>query len=150
MQRNRLPTRATPVPSTPSAGSRHRRHRACAMHVLGTLLIAATLPAHASISTDDLTRLSLEELGDIRITSVSKKAERVADAAASVYVITADDIRRSGARSLPEALRLAPNLHVARASDAGYAISARGMNSQSRKAERLRSRAVLVSTPPWT
>jgi iron complex outermembrane receptor protein len=104
------------------------------MHVLGTLLIAATLPAHASISTDDLTRLSLEELGDIRITSVSKKAERVADAAASVYVITADDIRRSGARSLPEALRLAPNLHVARASDAGYAISARGMNGSNTSA----------------
>lgn len=98
------------------------------------LLVAAALPAHASITTDDLTRLSLEELGDIRITSVSKKAERVADAAASVYVITADDIRRSGARTLPEALRLAPNLQVARASAAGYAISARGMNGSNTSA----------------
>jgi iron complex outermembrane receptor protein len=104
------------------------------MQVLGTLLIAAALPVHASISTDDLTRLSLEELGDIRITSVSKKAERVADAAASVYVITADDIRRSGARTLPEALRLAPNLQVARVSDTGYAVGARGMNGSNTSA----------------
>jgi iron complex outermembrane receptor protein len=104
------------------------------LHVLGALLVAAVLPVHAASTTDDLTRLSLQELGDIRITSVSKKAERVADAAASVYVITADDIRRSGARSLPEALRLAPNLQVARGSEAGYAISARGMNGSNTSA----------------
>jgi iron complex outermembrane receptor protein len=104
------------------------------MHVFGALLVAAALPVHASISTDDLTRLSLEELGDIRITSVSKKAERLADAAASVYVITADDIHRSGARTLPEALRLAPNLHVASISGTGHAISARGMNGSNTSA----------------
>ena len=118
----------------PSARGRHHRDRGCALRVLGALLAAAALPAHASISNDDLTRLSLEELGDIRITSVSKKAERIADAAASVYVITADDIRRSGARTLPETLRLAPNLQVARVSDAGYAISARGMNGSNTSA----------------
>jgi iron complex outermembrane receptor protein len=72
--------------------------------------------------------MSLEELGNIEITSVSKKPERLADAAGSVFVITTEDIRRSGATSLPEALRLAPNLHVAQASASGYAISARGLN----------------------
>src|SRR5260221_13176116 len=79
----------------------------------------------------DLADLSLEELGNIQITSVSKRAERLSDAAASVFVITAEDIRRSGVTSLPEALRLAPNLQVAQVSASGYAISARGFNGSS-------------------
>jgi iron complex outermembrane receptor protein len=76
-----------------------------------------------------LSRMSLEELGDIEITSVSKRAELLSDAAASVYVITAEDIRRSGATSIPEILRLAPNLEVARVDASQYAITARGFNS---------------------
>jgi len=60
---------------------------------------------------------------------VSRRAERLADAPASIYVITNEDIRRSGVTSLPEALRLAPNLQVARSSASGYAISARGFNN---------------------
>ncbi len=73
--------------------------------------------------------LSLEQLANIEVTSVSKRAQRLADVAGSVYVISADDIRRSGATSLPEALRLAPNLQVARADANQYAITARGFNS---------------------
>jgi len=76
----------------------------------------------------DLADLSLEELGNIQITSVSRRAERLSDAAASVFVITAEDIRRSGVTNLPEALRLAPNLQVAQVNADGYAISARGFN----------------------
>lgn len=76
-------------------------------------------------------QMSLEELSDFRITSVSKREERLANAAASVYVITAEAIRRAGARSLPEALRLAPNLLVARVSAQQYAITARNFNSTS-------------------
>jgi iron complex outermembrane receptor protein len=75
--------------------------------------------------------LSIEELANIDVTSVSKRPERLQDAPASVFVITADDIRRAGSRSLPEALRLAPNLQVARANNSGYYISARGMNGTS-------------------
>ena len=60
---------------------------------------------------------------------MSRRAERLQDAAASIFVITADDIRRSGVSSLPEALRLAPNLQVARVSANSYAISARGFNN---------------------
>lgn len=86
--------------------------------------LALTLPS-------GLARLSIEELADIEVSSVSKRPERLADAAASVYVITRDDIRRSGASTIPEALRLAPNLQVARASSNGYAISARGFNNES-------------------
>jgi iron complex outermembrane receptor protein len=100
------------------------------------LVLASAMGFHAeAIAAEPAARsladLSLEELSNIEITSVSKRAERLADAAASVFVITAEDIRRSGVRSLPEALRLAPNLHVAQASASGYAISARGFNSSS-------------------
>ena len=77
----------------------------------------------------DLADLSLEQLSNIEVTSVSRRAERLQDAAASIFVITADDIRRSGVSSLPEALRLAPNLQVARVSANSYAISARGFNN---------------------
>lgn len=84
--------------------------------------------------SDELADLSIEELATIQVTSVSKKPERLLDAPASVFVITADDIRRAGAQSLPEALRLAPTLHVAERSSYGYAISARGMNGSSNSA----------------
>ncbi|MDB5763726.1 MAG: TonB-dependent receptor [Herminiimonas sp.] len=73
--------------------------------------------------------MSFEELAKIQVTSVSKKAERLADAPASVFVITGEDIRRSGAASLPEALKLAPNLQVAQINAQNYAISARGFNN---------------------
>jgi iron complex outermembrane receptor protein len=75
-----------------------------------------------------LTELSLDELASLRVTSVSKHAERLAEAPASIYVITAEDIRRSGVTSLPEVLRLAPNLQVARIDAGQYAITARGFN----------------------
>ena len=65
----------------------------------------------------------------MEVTSVSKRREPLSNAAAAVYVITSDDIRRSGATSLAEALRLAPNLEVARVDAQTYNISSRGMNS---------------------
>lgn len=80
-------------------------------------------------TTAELTDLTLEQLTNIEVTSVSRRAERLSAAAGSVYVITADDIRSSGATSIAEVLRLAPNLHVARADANQYAISARGFNS---------------------
>jgi iron complex outermembrane recepter protein len=76
-----------------------------------------------------LADLSLEQLSNLEITSVSGRAESLQDAASSIYVITGDEIRRSAATSLPEALRLAPNLLVARLNAAQYAISARGFNN---------------------
>ncbi len=78
---------------------------------------------------DDMAELSLEQLSNIVITSVSRQPARLSAAPASLYIISASDIRRSGARTLPEALRLAPNLQVARADARNYAISARGFNS---------------------
>ena len=75
-----------------------------------------------------LADLSLEQLSEIVVTSVSLRSEPLLDVAASVYVISAEDIRRSGATSLPEALRLAPNLSVQRVNAVDYAVSARGFN----------------------
>lgn len=83
----------------------------------------------AEAQAAEIADLSLEELANIEITSVSKRPERLGDAAASIFVITREDIRRSGARSIPEILRLAPNLQVARVDSGQYAISARGFNS---------------------
>jgi iron complex outermembrane recepter protein len=76
-----------------------------------------------------LADLSLEQLSNLEITSVSRRPESLSGATASVFVITNDDIRRSGANTLPEALRLAPNLQVARLGSASYAISSRGFNN---------------------
>jgi iron complex outermembrane recepter protein len=77
----------------------------------------------------NLAELSLEELLNIEVTSVSRKAEKLSQAPAAVHVITGDDIRRSGATSIPEALRLAPGVQVARLDTHSWAVSVRGFNS---------------------
>ena len=76
-----------------------------------------------------LVDFSLEQLADIVVTSVSRQETRLAEAPASIYLISGAEIRRAGAMSLPEALRLAPNLQVARADTRNYAITARGFSS---------------------
>ncbi len=80
--------------------------------------------------TDDYFALSLEELSNIEVTSVSKRSEKASEVAAAIHVITQDDIKRSGATSIPEALRLAPGVNVARAGTGQWAISIRGFNAQ--------------------
>jgi iron complex outermembrane receptor protein len=101
--------------------------------LMAVFCACSALPQRAAGAVDpenlDLANLSLEQLSNIEVTSVSRRPEALQDAAASIYVITADDIRRSGATTLPEALRLAPNLQVARVSGGSYAISARGFNN---------------------
>ena len=98
----------------------------------GTCLTLALLShaagAQAWVPRPELVDLSLQELANIEVTTVSKRSEPLANAAASVFVITNEDIRRSGATTLPEALRLAPNLQVARDNARNYGISARGFN----------------------
>lgn len=70
--------------------------------------------------------LDLEELLDTEIVSVSRKSERLVDAPAAIYVVTQQDIRRSGATSIPEALRMVPGLQVSRVSGSAWAIASRG------------------------
>ncbi len=95
------------------------------------LAALATLPAPASAAPaiDKFANLSLEELANIEVTSVSKRSELLSGASANVFVIRANDIRRAGATTLPEALRLAPNLQVAKVDARNYAVTARGFNN---------------------
>lgn len=118
-----------------------QRLRACLPVAMAFCLLAiGTAPVSAQeqvASAHDLRRLSIEELAQIKVTSVSKVAEPLNQAAAAVFVITNDAIRRSGANSIPEVLRLAPNLHVARLDANTYAITARGFNQSSGTANKL-------------
>ncbi len=99
------------------------------------LALCASLGAATAVAADEeiaaaLGDLTIEQLLGVRITSVSKKAEALLSAASAIYVITAEDIRRSGATSIPEALRMAPGIQVARITGNRWAISARGFNGE--------------------
>jgi len=76
--------------------------------------------------TDELDKLSVEELFGIQVTSVGRKAQQLSKAPAAVFVLTSEDIRRSGATSIPEALRWVPGLTVLRLDGRSWVISARG------------------------
>lgn len=93
---------------------------ACAIH--------ATCAAAAS--GNEFLDMSLEELVDYRLMSMSRKEQRVADMAAAAHVISAEEIRRSGAQSIPEALRLVPGLNVAQMARNRWAVSSRGFNER--------------------
>ncbi len=86
------------------------------------------LTAHAD--PKELLNLSVEDLLNVEVVSVSKKAQSLNDSPAAIYVITHEDIKRIGARSIPEALRLAPGVDVARIDAHRWAVSIRGFNSR--------------------
>ncbi|TLY86040.1 MAG: TonB-dependent receptor [Gammaproteobacteria bacterium] len=83
----------------------------------------------ATPTAGDLKQLSIEDLMNLDVTSVAKEPQRLLQAAAAIQVITADDIRRSGAASIPEVLRLADHLEVAQINAHDWAISAHGFNA---------------------
>jgi iron complex outermembrane receptor protein len=90
-------------------------------------------PAVADIGSPtigELKRLNVEDLMNIQVTSVARRPEKLIEAASAIQVITQEDIRRSGATSIPEALRLADNLQVAQKGSHDWAISARGFNTE--------------------
>jgi iron complex outermembrane recepter protein len=96
-------------------------------------VLAQTLGQPAS-DIDMLKKVPFEELFNLEITTASRRPERLVETASAIQVITAEEIRRSGATSLPEALRLASNLQVAQIDSSQWAISARGFqSSQSNK-----------------
>lgn len=110
------------------------RRSAYASIALRSVILAAlcALPlrtVHAQ-SVEELQNMSIEQLANLSVTSVSRRPESLSDAAAAIYVITAEDIRRSGFVRLADVLSLAPNLEVAQQSGQVYAISARGFNSE--------------------
>ncbi|TRW94898.1 TonB-dependent receptor [Candidatus Methylobacter oryzae] len=84
-----------------------------------------------TLTSEDLLAMSLEQVMALSITtSVSKKEQNVKDSAAAVFVISAEDIRRSGATNIPEALRMAPGLQVARVNASQWAVTIRGLNDR--------------------
>jgi iron complex outermembrane receptor protein len=87
-----------------------------------------TRAAYEQPSISELGQLSIEELADLPVTSVAKRAEPLGQAPAAIYVITHEEIERSGAQSLPEMLRLAPNLQVFQTSASNYVVTARGFS----------------------
>src|SRR5947207_18919 len=101
--------------------------------ILSLTVVALFLGSSVSAQNQgvpDISRMSIEELMNVEVTSVAKRPQRVADAAAAVFVLTQEDIRRSGAASIPEALRMVPGLQVARIDENKWAIGSRGFNGR--------------------
>ena len=80
--------------------------------------------------TPDIEDLSINDLMQMEVSSASRKSQTLSDTAAAAFVISQDDIRRSGATSIPEALRLAPGIEVAKINSSAWAITARGFNGK--------------------
>lgn len=96
--------------------------------LLAVAAFASSAGAADVFSDQDLGDLSLDQLMGITITSASKKAQHADEVSSAIFVLTQDDIRRSGATSIPEALRLVPGLQVAHYSANSWAVTARGFN----------------------
>lgn len=110
-----------------------RPNRLAALAAGAALLALAPRPLLAETveepeAIEDLRELSIEQLAQIEVRSASKQAEPISRAPTSIFVITGNDILRSAATSLPEALRLAPNLQVQQLDARQFAVSSRGFN----------------------
>jgi len=106
-----------------------RTAAALAFAVAGLTIFAShSFGQNEMAAPSTLKKLSLEQLMDMDVTSVSRRPEKLSETASAIQVVTGEDIHRSGATSLPEALRLAPNLQVAQVDSRQWAISARGFN----------------------
>ena len=104
-----------------------------ANHILTMLICCLGQSAWSETLTtntndEEVLDLSIEDLVNVEVTSVSKKAQALSDAPAAIFVISHEDIKRSGVTSVPEALRMAPGIEVARISSNKWAVSARGFN----------------------
>src|ERR1700735_2635674 len=97
-----------------------------ALTVLPALARADDVPQDSA----NLLNMSLQQLSDVEVTSVSKKAEKESQAPAAVYVSTQEDIRRAGMQSIPELLRMVPGLQVAQSGSQNWAITSRGFDGQ--------------------
>ena len=105
-----------------------------ALALISLVLACCSGQLLAAEGTDDtalseLGQMSLQDLTNLEVTSVAKQPQKWLEAPAAIEVITSDEIRRSGATSIPEALRLAENLQVAQINSHDWAISARGFNA---------------------
>jgi iron complex outermembrane recepter protein len=115
------------VPRSLKAG--FHRFLTCGLLSLATAVLV-TIPAWSQETPKDLGDKSIEDLMSIEVTSVSKKEQKLSRTAAAIFVITQEDIRRSGATSIPDLLRAVPGLDVAQVNGSTWAISSRGFNDQ--------------------
>jgi iron complex outermembrane recepter protein len=118
-----------------SSAARVRR-RAFLKRVLPLVLLAGLVPVSWGDTTENsdaaqrpLTQVSLEQLGEIEVTTASKRPVKVSQTPAAIYVVTQEDIRRSGATSIPEALRLVPGVEVAQIDSNTWSLGVRGFGS---------------------
>ena len=104
------------------------------LRIASIFLLALILPLYgqpqAVSNVEPVEDLSVEEILGLQVTSVGRKAQQVANAPASVYVITQEEIRRSGATTIPDILRIVPGLVVARINGNNWGISSRGGTRQ--------------------
>src|SRR5215467_872980 len=102
-----------------------------AVAIAANSLLGPAQAQQAPKSPKDLSSLSIEDLMNIQVTSVSKKEEKLSRTAAAIFVMTQEDIQQSGANNIPDLLRMVPGLDVAQIDASTWAISARGFNQQS-------------------
>lgn len=96
----------------------------------GFLLALQMVSAAPGLAADSLDELSLEDLTKTEITSVSRKSQSLANVPAAAFVVSTEDIRRSGAQTVPDVLRMVPGIEVAQLDNGRYAVSARGFNGR--------------------
>jgi iron complex outermembrane receptor protein len=102
----------------------------CAIAAVGLGDVVAVPAAAWAQDTNPITRMSLEYLMNVEVTTVSREPERVQTSAAAVHVLTREEIQRAGVTELPEALRMVPGVNVARINANSWAVSIRGFNSR--------------------
>lgn len=115
--------------------------------LFSALVLHSGIAAATLAPTDALKKLSIEELLDVEVTTVSRQAERLGSAAAAIAVVTNEDIRRSGATSFPEALRGVPGIFVAQHNASSWSVSARGFSSVNSEKLLVQSDTRSVYTP---
>jgi iron complex outermembrane recepter protein len=108
----------------------NNRNSFCLLKFFALLIVFASESILFGAESKDLTTLSIEELMDVEVTSVSKTHQHLSQAAAAIFVIHQEDIRRSGATSIPDLLRTVPGMNVARIDANKWAVSSRGFNSR--------------------
>jgi len=118
------------------ASKKYLRHSSVVKTALCLGLLAGFVPVSWADATETseptegrLTQVSLEQLGQIEVTTASKRPVKISRTPAAIYVVTQEDIRRSGATSIPEALRLVPGVEVARIDSNTWSLGVRGFGS---------------------
>src|ERR1051326_911835 len=99
-------------------------------HVLWAVLVCALAGGASAQNSNELANLSVEDLMKVEVTSVARHGQRLSDTPAATFVITQEDIRRSGATNIPDLLRMVPGFDVSQIDQNVWGVSARGFNGR--------------------